>query len=56
MYSAVVLISSISLHNNMQILKLAIDVFNSGGDDKLAMPGLYPNLPRWKFHRVHIQW
>ena len=29
-----------------QILKLAIDVFNSGGDEKLAMPGLYPNLPR----------
>ena len=54
-YYAVVLISSISPHN-VQILKLAIDVFNSGGDEKLAMPGLYPNLPRWTFHRVQIQW
>ena len=31
----------------VQILKLAVDVFNSGGDEKLAMPGLYPDLPRW---------
>lgn len=39
--------ASISNPMYVQILKLAVDVFNSGGDEKLAMPGLYPDLPRW---------